>query len=550
MEENDSNTSQNPELSSRVFINKKPYFAKLSNETLSWCKCETSATKKDHFHHCHVLKLKRVLAIVPNVKQETGVHPNDIELNTISPVNHYRSFHLHIVIKKGNHKWQHRKVLFECPSVDVGSKWFSRIQDILTDFKRPKKLLIFVNPYGGKKQAPKIFRNKVEPLFHLAKIDMEVVETTRADHAKDFITSEPDLTEYDGIISVGGDGMFSEILNGILMRKNKHASSSTEFNPEKPEIKLGIIPAGSTDCVCYCTTGCIDAVTSALQIITGEDQPLDISSIHSGSELLRYSVSFAGYGFFGDVMKDSEKLRWAGVKRYDISGAKIFLANRFYEGELSYLISSDAQGHPQDKNKCRTGCSVCFPPQNPSFGKLVPEETSGWHSITGRFISVMGATNCCANKKSPEGISPSAHLADGCIDLVVVRHTSRVRYLHHMIRLAGRADHMDFDFVEVHRVKEFSFRPVSSAVSEDDESETGASSSRQECGGELTRRTQRTQRRGKERSQSRHSVWNVDGEIIDEPAIHVRVHRQLVTLFAYGIEECEKMATCSVCRTS
>lgn len=28
---------------------------------------------------------------------------------------------------------------------------------------------------------------------------------------------------------------------------------------------------------------------------------------------------------------------------------------RYYEGELSYLISSDAQGHPQDKRKCRAG---------------------------------------------------------------------------------------------------------------------------------------------------------------------------------------------------
>ena len=73
---------------------------------------------------------------------------------------------------------------------------------------------------------------------------------------------------------------------------------------------------------------------------------------------------------------------------------------------------------------------------------LYPEETSGWHSITGRFISVMGAINCCANKKTPEGVAPSAHLADGCIDLVVVRHTSRVQYLHHMIRLAGRNDHV------------------------------------------------------------------------------------------------------------
>ena len=55
---------------------------------------------------------------------------------------------------------------------------------------------------------------------------------------------------------------------------------------------------------------------------------------------------------------------------------------------------------------------------------------------------MIGATNCCANLKSPEGLSPSAHLADGFIDLVVVRQASRVQYLRHMIRLAGRADHV------------------------------------------------------------------------------------------------------------
>ena len=40
--------------------------------------------------------------------------------------------------------------------------------------------------------------------------------------------------------------MFSEILNGILMREEQSAqtSSSEVFNPQKPDIKLGIIPAG------------------------------------------------------------------------------------------------------------------------------------------------------------------------------------------------------------------------------------------------------------------------------------------------------------------
>ena len=89
----------------------------------------------DHSRHCHSLKLRRILAIVPHVVQETGERPNDIELRMLNPVNQYRSFYLHIVVKKGNHKWQHRKVLVECPSVEVGSKWFTFIENILKGIK-------------------------------------------------------------------------------------------------------------------------------------------------------------------------------------------------------------------------------------------------------------------------------------------------------------------------------------------------------------------------------------------------------------------------------
>ena len=39
---------------------------------------------------------------------------------------------------------------------------------------RPKHLLVFVNPYGGKKKAPKVFE-KVRPLFDLANITLDVI---------------------------------------------------------------------------------------------------------------------------------------------------------------------------------------------------------------------------------------------------------------------------------------------------------------------------------------------------------------------------------------
>ena len=77
---------------------------------------------------------------------------------------------------------------------------------------------------------------------------------------------------------------------------------------------------------------------------------------------------------------------------------------------------------------------------------------------------------------------------------------------------------MDFDFVEVHRVKEFSFRPVSCTDSEDEELCTATHSTPREYNERtLNLREIKTKQQG-------HSVWNVDGEIIDEPAIHVRYY--------------------------
>lgn len=67
---------------------------------------------------------------------------------------------------------------------------------------------------------------------------------------------------------------------------------------------------------------------------------------------------------------------------------------------------------------------------------------SKWQTVDGRFISVIAANMSCACAKSPEGLSPSAHLADGCMDLILVKHTSRFQYLRHMLRLASKADHV------------------------------------------------------------------------------------------------------------
>jgi len=49
----------------------------------------------------------------------------------------------------------------------------------------------------------------------------------------------------------------------------------------------------------------------------------------------------AAYGFFGDVMQDSEKLRWMGPKRYDLSGFKKFMSNRY---KINYMYLFELYG--------------------------------------------------------------------------------------------------------------------------------------------------------------------------------------------------------------
>jgi len=156
--------------------------------------------------------------------------------------------------------------------------------------------------------------------------------------------------------------MFSEVLHGLVGRTQRNAG--VDQNQPRAALvpsplRIGIIPAGSTDCVCFSTVGTNDAETSALHIIVGDSLPMDVSSVHHNSTLLRYSVSLLGYGFYGDIIKDSEKKRWMGLIRYDFSGLKTFLSHHCYEGMVSFLPARHTVGSPRDRKPCRAGCFVC-----------------------------------------------------------------------------------------------------------------------------------------------------------------------------------------------
>uniref|UniRef100_A0A3P9JSU9 Ceramide kinase n=1 Tax=Oryzias latipes TaxID=8090 RepID=A0A3P9JSU9_ORYLA len=531
-------------LSSKLLHQHQAVEAALNRHVFVWKEIEEKSQKRNS----GISKTPR--SHIVQVSEIVGIHKVEDEDHTKSKWDQKKTlqfsqlfpnaFTVFYVKRTKNHRWRCNEATFSCSSAELCEQWIQVTREQLSLLtNRPKRLLVYINPFGGKRRGKRIYEEKVAPVFQQAGISADVIVTERANHARDHLTTEANLQQYDGVVCVGGDGMFSEILHGLVARTqndNKVDQKHPDAELKPCMLRIGIIPAGSTDCICFATVGTNDPVTSALHIIIGDSQPMDVCSVHHNDVFLRYSVSLLGYGFYGDVLADSEKKRWLGPARYDLSGVKAFLCHNYYKGTVSFLPAEDNLGHPRDKLQCRFGCSICQHKQS-SKDKLretADEETaaevtsSSWKVICGKFIAINAANMSCACPRSPKGLSPSAHLADGTADLILVRKCSRLDFFRHLLRHTNTDDQFDHSFVEVHRVKKFHFEPLDpQPLLLENQSELPKKPGFCPMGSAQTTCI----------PSAAHSSWNCDGEILHHAAIQVSVHRQLIRLFARGIEE-------------
>uniref|UniRef100_A0A3B4C9D6 DAGKc domain-containing protein n=1 Tax=Pygocentrus nattereri TaxID=42514 RepID=A0A3B4C9D6_PYGNA len=467
---------------SSVWVGKKRFRALLSGWYFSW----TELDKKNREKKTISVPIGEVVAVAEG---RVEIQPQKKAEDTD------RDFTLFYVKRRssGGRIWTLGRTQFCCPSRDLRDQWVAQLKTALKTHcsSRPHRLLVFINPYGGKKRGKEIYLSLVAPLFELAGISSHVVVTERANQARDHILKK-DLTGFDGVICVGGDGMFSELLHGVIGRTQQEAGIS-EHDPtvmlQPCDLHIGIIPAGSTDCVCFATVGVNDPVTSALHIVIGDSQPLDVCSVHHQSTLVRYSVSLVGYGFYGDVLAESERHRWMGPLRYDYSGCLVYLCNRSYRGIVQYLPADPQISSPRDSTRCLSGCRVCSEsterlfPHSDSCSSLYSRQLSQysiesegeWISVEGRFrcVSLTCISSSCP--RSPKGLSPSAHLADGTGDLILVRDTNPLGFLTYLHRHTTTQDQFDLPFVEVHRVKAVRFSLPPDGDYDDEEREQSIS---------------------------------------------------------------------------
>ncbi|KAM3608624.1 uncharacterized protein V6R79_001835 [Siganus canaliculatus] len=534
-------------LLSELHVRNTAYDVSLSRSLLTW-KRRVSSPVYHPFRPsvCHSVPVSEIISVREEEEESDSRRRDDGSWKKIRESegkDSGRAFTVLYVERSRRHRWRCAEVTFTCPEGALCQRWVDGIREQLAAVEsRPKHLLVYINPYGGKRKAKHIYEQKVAPLFAHAGVNTHVIVTEYANYARDHLRTEAELKKYDGVVCVGGDGMFSEIVHGLVFRTQLDAGVDPDRQDETLlpcSLRIGIIPAGSTDCICFATVGTNDPVTSALHIIVGDSQPMDVCSVHHNDTFLRYSVSLLGYGFYGDVLTDSERKRWMGPARYDLSGVKMFLSHHYYEGTVSYLPAKGNVGTPRDAGKCRSGCMICQ-----RNGQLLSERAelyetddasdsesdAAWRTIRGKFLAINAASMSCACPRSPKGLSPAAHLADGTTDLILVRKCSRFDFLRHLLRHTSKDDQFDLTFVEVHRVRRFRFTPRHCQSDSDLELDLRETGKRQifsqicrdhpACG-----------------CVPAYSSWNCDGEILTHAAIDVRAHCQLIKLFARGIEE-------------
>ena len=262
---------------------------------------------------------------------------------------------------------------------------------------KPKKLYFLLNPFAGNGNAYNIFK-LVKSILDKEQIEIESYLSQSKGDIEKFITNE-DLSEFDGICVIGGDGTIHEAIEGLMQsEKSKYLS-------------LGIIPAGSGNAFAE-DLGLRDPLDGLENIIIGNISRIDVMRIKTRHNI-NYAVNIIGWGMASNVNILAEKLRWLGNIRYSIASilsilkiklqtVNIIIENQVFDGKTAFFIAL---------NTIHTGKGM--------------------------------------------KMAPKAKLNDGLIDIILLKKASRLRILKIFLQLFS-GKHIYDPLVQYMQVKSFS----------------------------------------------------------------------------------------------
>lgn len=187
-----------------------------------------------------------------------------------------------------------------------------------------RKLVVLVNPFSGTGEGMRVWK-QVKPLFKIANIDVERIETTHQGHAEEYSQAIPLEHIKDGIVCISGDGLVSEVLNGFMKRRDWEQAM---------DIPIGIIPSGSGNGLTK-SLGLDNPIYATFAIINRNTTKLDVFSIISNNQR-RFGCLSVSWGLMAAIDFKSEILRFTGKSRFSIWAVNEIIKKSTYSGDIYY----------------------------------------------------------------------------------------------------------------------------------------------------------------------------------------------------------------------
>ena len=262
------------------------------------------------------------------------------------------------------------------------------------------KVLIISNPKSGVNNYENSI-NYVINEFKNLNIEITLIKTSHVGHATQLV-KDTDISVYDSVCAMGGDGTLFEVLNGMFSR------NESERRP------ISVIPNGTGNSFMK-TIGIESQLSSIEKIAKNESRPIDVMKAVCGDEVL-YSLNLIGWGMATDISLLAEGLRIFGGQRYNIA---------------SFLEIV--------KNKKRTA-------------KLVVDGVEREDN----FAFIIACNTKFVGKDMK--MAPNAEIDDGKIDLIIVKEASSFTLFSVFPKLFD-GSHVDHDACEYVHCKTFSIIP-------------------------------------------------------------------------------------------
>eukprot|EP00124_Ichthyophonus_hoferi_P002749 Ihof_evm7s201 gene=Ihof_evmTU7s201 len=161
-----------------------------------------------------------------------------------------------------------------------------------------RKLIVILETGLSNRGAKALYESEVFPIFNLAGMAVEVIETRERGQAKD-TARQMNLKGAEGIVVVGTDGAFQDFVTG-WMRRDDHDMIGSKI-PIGSMIPIGIIPAGDCDTINRALRGDSSNVVyrlgeAALAIANGTTKLIDLMEVTNESGQKVNAIGYLSWG--------------------------------------------------------------------------------------------------------------------------------------------------------------------------------------------------------------------------------------------------------------